>query len=377
MAYWVWITSSDYVDSEGDVLTPMAQYMIDNPKVVGMCPGLTADSTTGWPHLKRGNDHSKVREVKFIDNLATLWRAEWFDSIGTYDPDELRGFGVEMEASYLARYSGRTVVVDDRVQIKKTSGVAYKLKRMNADAGKRGDTAVKEMRNLLGNRYGGGRFEGGYTTWSNMPHDKLPPDNDFKVNPRAFFTNRRNTWFDDYTQYKEYVGGGPKEIPMFQFPLAQKPKAAGTNGLKSHGLKRRMQQSGETEVNSSTTTGLGPPEADSERHSYEDWYRRALLMDELREKGAVRNVTVIPAAREDLPEDEGDLLSFEAEKRAHLAWCVATCLQRIVQSHENILSCREEWLAMAEHSAPEYEQAWTPIADTDGSSATRTHTPAY
>jgi|EP01043_Picozoa_sp_COSAG02_P060263 hypothetical protein len=324
MAYWVWITSSDYVESEGDVLTPMAQYMIDNPKVVGMCPGLTADSTTGWPHLKRGKDHTKVREVKFIDNLATLWRAEWFDSIGNYDPDELRGFGVEMEASYLARYSGRTVVVDDRVQIKKTSGVAYKMKRMNADAGKRGDTAVKEMRNLLGMRYGDGKFEGGYTTWSNMPHDKLPPDNDFNKNPRAFFTNRRNTWWDDYTQYKPYVGGGPAGIPMFQFPMTTKPKAAGTDGLKSHGLKRRMQQSDDLEMNSSAIDAPAAPEVDSELHSYAEWHRRALLMDELREKGAVRNVTVIPASRDYLPEDEEHLLTFEEEKRAHLAWCVAT-----------------------------------------------------
>jgi hypothetical protein len=41
------------------------------------------------------------------------------------------------------------------------------------------------------------------------------------------------------------------------------------------------------------------------------------------------------------------------------------------------VSCREEWLAMAEHSAPEYEQVWTPIADADGDIATATHTPTY
>ena len=187
------------------------------------------------------------------------------------------------------------------------------------------------MRNLLGHRYGDGKFEGGYTTWSNMPHDKLPPDNDFNQNPRAFFTNRRNTWWDDYTQYKPYVGSGPAEIPMFQFPMQTKPKAAGTDGLKSHGLKRRMQQSGHTEVNSSATDALGATELELELHSYAEWHRRALLIDELREKGAVRNVTVIPAPREDLPEDEADLLSFEEEKRAHLAWCVAA-RQRTIES---------------------------------------------
>jgi hypothetical protein len=352
MAYWVWITSSDYVESEGDVLTPMAEYMIDNPKVVGMCPGLTADSTTGWPHLKRGNDPTKVREVKFIDNLATLWRAEWFDSIGNYDPDELRGFGVEMEASYLARYSGRTVVVDDRVQIKKTSGVAYKMKRMNADSGKRGDTAVKEMRNLLGHRYGAGKFEGGYTTWSNMPHDKLPPDNDFNKNPRAFYTNRRNTWWDDYTQYKEYKGGGPPGIPMFQFPMATKPKAAGTDGLKSHGLKRRQlleeevpwqsDEAAAAEANSSSSSSSSSSTRilaaavtseqekevaeELELRSYAEWQRRALAMDEMRERGAVRNVTVVRAEKEELPQEEQEeWLTFEEEMEAHLAWYALYC----------------------------------------------------
>ena len=44
--------------------------------------------------------------MNFLDNLATLWRAEWFESIGLFDADELRGFGVELETSYLARYSG-------------------------------------------------------------------------------------------------------------------------------------------------------------------------------------------------------------------------------------------------------------------------------
>jgi hypothetical protein len=237
MAYWIWITSSDYLTDQGDILTPMAQYMVDNPDVVGVVPSLDKESTTGWDHLfKRGN---KVRDVKFIDNLATLWRAEWFDSIGTYDPDELRGFGVELESSYLARYSGRRVVVDDRVQMRKTSGVAYKMGRMQAKGNIRGDTALKEMRNLLGHRYGGGDFEGGYTTWSNMPHDKLPPDNDFSRNPRAFFTNRRNTWWDDYTKYRPY-SDGPREMPEFKFPMepGTMPKAVGTDGLRTHGLKK-------------------------------------------------------------------------------------------------------------------------------------------
>lgn len=103
-----------------------------------------------------------------------------------------------------------------------------------------------------------------------MPHNKLPPDNDFNRNPRAYFTNRRGTWFDDYTKYRPYVAV-PANIPLFQsattpfpnyesrvelcsstayfshrFPLpaGTKLEAAGTNGLAGHGLKRRQLEEG-------------------------------------------------------------------------------------------------------------------------------------
>jgi|EP01043_Picozoa_sp_COSAG02_P013346 hypothetical protein len=243
MAYWIWITTSEYVEKK-DILTPMAEAMIADPQIAGVSPYLSADSLPKtWPQLYRqkGAKDTDIKDVNFLDNLATLWRAEWFDSIGVFDPDELRGFGVDTENSYLARLSGRRVVVHQGVSIRKTSGVAYKMKRMNANGAKRGDVATKEMRNCLGFRYGGGKFEGGYTTWSNMPHNKLPPDNDFNKNPRAFFTNRRGAWFDDYTKYRPYKDV-PGNVPLFQFPLPSdlKLKAAGTDGLKSHGLKRRL-----------------------------------------------------------------------------------------------------------------------------------------
>ena len=243
MAYWIWITTSEYVETK-DILTPMAEAMIADPKIAGVSPYLTSDSLPKtWPQLykQKGTSNTDIKDVNFLDNLATLWRAEWFDSIGVFDPDELRGFGVDTENSYLARLSGRRVVVHQGVSIRKTSGVAYKMKRMNANAAKRGDVATKEMRNCLGFRYGGGKFEGGYTTWSNMPHNKLPPDNDFNKNPRAFFTNRRGAWFDDYTKYRQYQDI-PDKIPLFQFPLpsSTKLKAAGTDGLASHGLKRQL-----------------------------------------------------------------------------------------------------------------------------------------
>ena len=121
----------------------MAEALIAHPEIVGVAPFLTEDSLPKtWPQLykKKGSGPNDLNDVNFLDNLATLWRAEWcathkprrslppplrsngctshcfgvacrFDSIGVFDPDELRGFGVDTENSYLARLSGRRVVV--------------------------------------------------------------------------------------------------------------------------------------------------------------------------------------------------------------------------------------------------------------------------
>lgn len=291
MAYWIWITTSEYVEKK-DILTPMAEAMIADPQIVGVAPYLSADSLPKtWPQLYRqkGAKDTDVKDVNFLDNLATLWRAEWFDSIGVFDPDELRGFGVDTENSYLARLSGRRVVVHQGVSIRKTSGVAYKMKRMNANGAKRGDVATKEMRNCLGFRYGNGKFEGGYTTWSNMPHNKLPPDNDFNKNPLAFFTNRRGTWFDDYTKYRPYKDV-PGHVPLFQFPLPSDTtlKAAGTDGLASHGLKRRLLSANQYRNSSggAVETAPGDPGAvyllrGDVADEYDDYYawQRAVLAE--------------------------------------------------------------------------------------------------
>ena len=95
MGYWIWITTSEYIAEYGDILTPIAQYMMEHPENVGIMPALTKDSMPKtWDQLYAKG--KTPRKVNFLDNLATLWRAEFFESVGLFDPDELRGFGVEL-----------------------------------------------------------------------------------------------------------------------------------------------------------------------------------------------------------------------------------------------------------------------------------------
>ena len=63
-----------------DILTPMAEALIAHPEIVGVAPFLTEDSLPKtWPQLykKKGSGPNDLNDVNFLDNLATLWRAEW------------------------------------------------------------------------------------------------------------------------------------------------------------------------------------------------------------------------------------------------------------------------------------------------------------
>jgi FkbM family methyltransferase len=208
-AYWIWITTCLYDETQNDILTPLAQFLIDNPKAAGIGPALTKDSTTGWAHLKKVEGQSTPRRVKYVDELGVLWRASFFDSIGWFDPDELRGFGVDIETGYLARYSGRDVYVHDGVMVKKHSGIAYKMKRMNANAGKRGQLAIAEMHMCLKRRYTDDYY--GALRTENQPLSK------------GTYTDRLGTWFDDYSTYPTYVSDGLPNIAIVA-PVQPAPK---------------------------------------------------------------------------------------------------------------------------------------------------------
>ena len=175
--FWVWITTSSYNTEENDILTPMINYLDQHPKTMAICPSIKNGDS--WGHLKKEGNIPK--EVIFVDNLATVYRTKWFDSIRYFDPNEIRGFGVDIENGILTRYCGYKCVVDHRTTINKPSGIAYRMKRMNADSGKRGQIALKEMQTILKDRYG---------DYGSLYTKKVDISN-------GIFTNRKGTWFYD------------------------------------------------------------------------------------------------------------------------------------------------------------------------------------
>lgn len=150
--YWFLITSAEFVD-ERDPLTPMVAHLDADPNAVGVHPALTADSTTAWEHLKaRGGD--QPRQTWMIDNIASLYRADWFDGAGGFDPEMKYAWGIDLETCWKARRDGRSLWVHEGVQVRKVTDIGYQMRRMNMSAEDRREKAGANMRDVLSARYG-------------------------------------------------------------------------------------------------------------------------------------------------------------------------------------------------------------------------------
>lgn len=153
-AYWFLITSAEYV-GDSDILSPMVQYLIDNEKAAGIHPALAPGSTSDWPHLF-DTGGGGVRETWHIDNIASLYRASWFDEVGGFNKDMSYAWGIDLELCYKARRQKRGLYVHegDGVRIKKDTDIAYRMERMNMTADERRQRAGTEMSEVLSAKYG-------------------------------------------------------------------------------------------------------------------------------------------------------------------------------------------------------------------------------
>lgn len=152
-AYWFLITSAEFPMDGEDPLTPMVQILEQDPNAVGLHPALTLDSTSAWKHLfTRGYDYP--RPTWMIDNIASLYRADWFDRIGWFDPELVYAWGIDLETGWKARSQGRTLWVDSRSRVKKVTNIGYTMDRMGMEAEQRGRLAGANMMEVLSRKYG-------------------------------------------------------------------------------------------------------------------------------------------------------------------------------------------------------------------------------
>ena len=154
LAYWFLITSAEFLEGINDPLAPMAELLVADDNAVGVHPALTADSTTAWTHLISRNGNLKPRRTWMIDNIASLYRADWFDANGRFDPMLKYAWGIDLETCFKAREQGRSLWVDERSQIKKVTNIGYDMGRMNMNAPTREQLAGANMAEVLSGRYG-------------------------------------------------------------------------------------------------------------------------------------------------------------------------------------------------------------------------------
>jgi GT2 family glycosyltransferase len=153
-AYWFLITSTEFVFGQSyDPLMPMVAKLKNDAQAVGVHNALTIDSTTAWKHLytRRGVG---CRQTWMIDNISSLYRADWFDEIGRFDPALKYGWGVDLETCYLARKQKRTLWVCEDAVVKKVTDIGYTMNRMNMSADKRRELASRNMVEVLNDKYG-------------------------------------------------------------------------------------------------------------------------------------------------------------------------------------------------------------------------------
>ena len=151
-AYWFLITSAAFT-GYADPLTPLVWALLRDENTVGVHPALTEDSTTAWGHLKARRGQG-LRRTWMIDNIASLYRADWFDSIGRFDPSMVYAWGVDLETCWKARRDGRGLYVCEDVVIDKATNIGYDMGRMNMSAESRATKAGVNMHTILEKRYG-------------------------------------------------------------------------------------------------------------------------------------------------------------------------------------------------------------------------------
>lgn len=171
LAYLFCITSCDFDGQTADPLEPMYELLQQDSNAVGVHAALTADSTTSWEHLKtrgglpeRSSDEridniqiygdTYARRTWMLDNLWCMYRADWFDSIGGFDPDLRYAWGIDLETCWRARAEGRSLWVHEGVQIRKVTNIGYRMERMRMSADERSQKAGENMRIILEQKYG-------------------------------------------------------------------------------------------------------------------------------------------------------------------------------------------------------------------------------
>jgi hypothetical protein len=153
-AYWIMITSAEFVKESGDPLTPLVELLVSMPDAAVVHPALTKDSTTALATQMMDRGSGEHRRTYLVDNIAALWRADYLNSIGRFRRELTMAWGVLPEVCWMARRDRKTIWIHEGTLIKKVSNIGYSMGRMNMTADERAKLASAEARRVLEPIYG-------------------------------------------------------------------------------------------------------------------------------------------------------------------------------------------------------------------------------
>lgn len=153
-AYWIMITSAEFVKESGDPLTPLVELLVSMPDAAVVHPAITKDSTTALATQMMDRGSGEPRRTYLVDNIAALWRADYLNSIGRFRRELTMAWGVLPESCWMARRDRKTIWIHEGALIKKVSNIGYAMNRMNMTAKERAKLASAEARRVLEPIYG-------------------------------------------------------------------------------------------------------------------------------------------------------------------------------------------------------------------------------
>jgi hypothetical protein len=214
-AYSFWITSTRSVENR-DFISILMQQLL-NGNAVGIHPELTAQSSSHWQFLKPDRYRYEkavlgkptIRKSWLIDNIASLYRASWFDSVGRFDPALSYAWGIDIETAARANEDNVPLYLSSAVHVEKITNIGYKMGRMGMKASSRVSTAEKETCTVMKEKYPydwPSRLLGSMS--SKFQYDLPSPDEETRIWRMTCHKHKLDVYPADY-KFKRMAGKGP------------------------------------------------------------------------------------------------------------------------------------------------------------------------
>ena len=146
--YWIISTSMKFEPFDGDPAKELIGELVSVRNSVGVIPGFVGNPIHRTHQSVMAVPGSKFHEARILGPYS-LYRAEWLDRIGWFDPSLTSSWGVDYETSYIAHKSGKVLLVSDTVKVSIDESGKY-----SEDLTKYQQECRDEMRTVLSRKYG-------------------------------------------------------------------------------------------------------------------------------------------------------------------------------------------------------------------------------